>query len=96
MEREKIEGLNIWMPETVGQKLSGKIVKIDNDAQYGIQATIRQENGQEILTPSHKWLQNCLRRLSTGDNVEIEYTGDEPSKIKGQNPTKKYDVFKLK
>lgn len=96
MTREKIEGLNLWLPENVGSKLSGKVIRIDNDGQFGIQAIIRQENGQELLTPSHKWLQNCLRKISVGDEIEIEFTGEEPPKVKGQSPTKKYDVFREK
>jgi hypothetical protein len=95
MERKKIEGLNIWIAEKVGDKLKGLIKKIDNDAQFGIQDTIKMENGKEILTPSHKWLQNCLRQLKVGDLVEIEYEGEEPPKVKGQSPTKKYTVYLL-
>ena len=94
-EKEKIEGLNMWLPVKAGDSLKGVIAKIENDGQFGIQAVIKNENG-EILTPSHKWLQNCLRKLNAGDKVEITFDGEEPPKVKGQSPTKKYSVFRIK
>ena len=94
MSEEKIEGLNIWLPKETGEELKGKIVKIDIDATYGTQAIIKKTDGVEILTPSHKWLQNCLKRLNVGDNIRVVFDGDEPPKIKGQSPTKKYSVFR--
>jgi hypothetical protein len=93
--KEKIEGLNIWLPQEEKESLKGTIVKIDTDTQYGIQAQIKNEDGNVILTPSHKWLQNCLRRLVVGDTIEIVYEGDEPPKVKGQSPTKKYSVYRI-
>ena len=93
--RRKIEGLNLWVADKIGEKLKGIVKSIDNDGQFGIQATIRKLDGKDILTPSHKWLQNCLRQIKVGDSIEIEYIGEEPPKVKGQSPTKKYDVFVL-
>lgn len=95
MAKEKIEGLNIWLPESIGDKLIGIVKKIENDGQFGIQAVIKKDDGKEILTPSHKWLQNCLRQMSIGDEIEIEFTGEEAPKVKGQSPTKKYNVYRL-
>lgn len=93
--REKIEGLNIWLPSEIKEALKGEIIKIDTDTQYGIQAQIKKEDRSTVLTPSHKWLQNCLRRVNVGDTIEIIYEGDEPPKVKGQSPTKKYSVYKI-
>lgn len=95
MAKEKIEGLNIWLPQSEGEMLSGLIVKIDNAGDYGTQAVIKNKDGIELLTPSHKWLQNCLKRLNVGDSVEIKYIGEEAPKVKGQSPTKKYEVFRI-
>jgi hypothetical protein len=95
MKEEKIEGMNIWMPQKIGEQLIGKIKRIEADAQFGIQATIRQQDGIEVLTPSHRWLQNCLKRLETGNEIKIVYDGEEPPKVKGQSPTRKYSVYRL-
>lgn len=95
MAKEKIEGLNIWLPDAIGDKLIGLVKKIETDGQFGIQAVIKQDSGREILTPSHKWLQNCLRQISIGDEIEIVFEGEEPPKVKGQSPTKKYNVYRL-
>lgn len=93
--REEIFGLNIWQPAQEGDTLKGVIVAIDSDGQYGLQATIQKDSGETVLTPAHKWLQNCLRRLKIGESIEIEYKGEDQPKVKGQSPTKKYAVFKI-
>jgi hypothetical protein len=95
MKEEKIEGINIWLPKEKMENLVGEIVRIDSDAQFGSQATIKQEDGKEILTPSHRWLQNCLKRLKVGDKVKFVYDGEEISKVKGQSNTKTYSVYRL-
>ena len=94
MGKTKIEGLPIWLPENTGDKLEGEVLDLDSTGAYGLQATIKTEKG-ELTTPAHKWLQNCLRRVKTGERIEIIFTGEEPPKVKGQSPTKKYDVFRL-
>lgn len=95
MKEEKIEGINIWLPQSKSDTLVGEIKAIDIDAQFGIQALIRQVNGTEILTPSHRWLQNCLKRCKVGEKIKIVYEGDEAPKVKGQSPTKTYSVYRL-
>lgn len=92
--REEIQGLNMWTPQKENDTLKGVVTGIDNDAQYGIQASIKNLDGVTMLTPSHKWLQNCLKQFKVGDTIEIIYIGEEPPKIKGQSPTKKYKVYR--
>lgn len=95
MGEKEIKGLDIWLPEKEGEELEGTIVKVDSEGQFGLQATIKNKNGEEIMTPSHKWLQNQLRRLEAGDKVRIVFKGEEPPKVKGQSPTKVYQSFKV-
>ena len=94
MKEEKIEGINIWLPSKEGDTLVGEITRIDVDAQFGIQATVKTDKG-EVLTPSHRWLQNCLKRLDKGNKIKVVYDGEEPPKVKGQSPTKTYSVYRL-
>jgi len=95
MKEEKIEGINIWLPKEPKEVLIGKVVRIDNDGQFGIQATVRKDDGTEMLTPSHRWLQNCLKRFNSGEYIKVVYDGEEPPKVKGQSPTKIYSVYRL-
>lgn len=92
--REEIMGLNMWTPAGIDDSLIGLITAIDTDAQYGIQVSVKNKDGITMLTPSHKWLQNCLKQFKVGDNIEIVYKGEEPPKIKGQSPTKMYKVYR--
>jgi len=94
MGETEIKGLGIWMPEVKGNELKGEILKLDSDTQFGLQATLKDSKGEEVLTPSHKWLQNCMKRLAVGDKIRIVFDGEEPPKVKGQSPTKKYKVYK--
>lgn len=93
MEWKKQEGLGIWIPENEGAVLEGEIVNINSEAQYGTQYTVRTKNGDEILTPSHKVLQNRMQKAKIGTKVRIIYKGTEPPKVKGQNPTEMYEVY---
>jgi hypothetical protein len=96
MEKEQIFGLNMWTPKEPEDSLSGTVTSIDNDAQYGIQVAVKNADGVTLLTPSHKWLQNCLKQIKVGDTIQIVFKRDEPPKVKGQSPTKVYEVFRIK
>jgi len=92
MEWEKQESAGIWLPEKVGDMLVGVVVGVV-EGMYGDQHIIEQEDKSEIKTPSHKVLQNRLVKAKKGDQVKVVYAGEEPPAVKGQNPTKMYDVF---
>lgn len=95
-EWEKQEGMGIWFPSEEGDELIGEVVEINPEATYGVQYSIKKDDGEEILTPSHKVLQNRLGKIKVGDKVKIVYKGTEPPKVKGQNPTEMYEVYKEK
>jgi len=93
---EEQNPLNMWNPEKEGDKLEGKIISENKEGTYGTQYTIRTHDGNKIMTPSHKVLQNRMTLCAVGDTVMIVFEGTEPPKVKGQNPTKIYKVFKAK
>jgi hypothetical protein len=95
MKEEVIEGLNIWLPKEIGETLQGEITAIEQDAQFGIQATVKKDDGASVQTPSHKWLQNCIKVFKVKQIIKIEYLGEQPPSVKGQSPLKKYKVSRL-
>lgn len=96
---EEVGGLNIWIPETAGDELKGTIIEVQ-DNQYGKQFVIQPDGTTDakaqLLTPSHKVLQNRLSKCVKGDLVLIVYDGAQPPAVKGQNPMEMYTVFKKK
>lgn len=91
---EKLESAGIWLPESVSDELKGDVTAV-TEGLYGKQHTIKTAAG-ELRTPSHKVLQARLQSVKVGDYVEIVYKGTEPPKVKGQNPTEMYEVFRRK
>lgn len=63
-----------WTPQEVGSELKGKIMSLEEGA-YGVVATILQEDGVEINTPAHKYLQSRLKNCEVGETIKISYKG---------------------
>jgi len=94
MTWEKQELGSYWKPEAAGEEQIGVIDKIEDNEQFGKQYTIKQaETGDIVTLPSHKVLQNRLVNAIVGSKVKIVYTGEELPKVKGNNPTKMYEVY---
>lgn len=93
-EWEEIGIKDFWQPQP-GEEVQGEVVEV-MEGGYGTQYTIKKADGEEVTTPSHKVLQNRLASLKKGDKIKIEYLGEEPPSVKGNNPTKIYRVFKKK
>lgn len=91
-EWEKQESTGMWIPTEEGQELVGEVVEILTEGSYGPQWVIKTDE-EETRTPSHKVLQNRMAKAKKGDTVKIVYKGEEPPNVKGQNPTKIYEVF---
>lgn len=91
-EWEEQTGADLWLPAKEKEELVGEILD-EQEGSYGVQYTIKKEDGEEVRTPSHKVLQNRMSRVNVGDTVKIVFTGEEPAKVKGQSPMKMYDVF---
>lgn len=93
MEWIKQEGAGFWNPEKEGEELLGEVVSIDDEGEYGRKYLLKDSEGKEVWTPSHKVLQSRMAKVKAGDMVRIVYTHDEPPQVKGHHPTKMYDVF---
>lgn len=89
----KQEGAGIWLPEKEKEELEGEVTHINREGLYGVQYTIKKSDDDEVLTPSHKVLQNRMQKAKVGTKVKIVFMGTEAPKIRGQNPTSMYDVF---
>ena len=92
-EWKKQEGASIWLPEKEGDTLEGEVVSVNPEGLYGVQYTVKKSDGEQMLTPSHKVLQNRMSKAKVGTKLKIEFMGEEVNKTKGQNPTKMYDVY---
>ena len=86
---------NVWKPTNEGDKIRGTVLMISEDAQYGKQYKLALDDGSEMWTPSHKYLQNRLKDIVEGDKIGIVYDGEELPSVKGNNPTKIYRVYML-
>jgi len=90
---KKQEGPAMWLPETEGEELIGIVIDIV-EGLYGSQYLIKPIGKDEIIrTPSHKVLVNRMVEVKKDDMVKLVYLGQEPPTVKGQNPTKMYEVF---
>ena len=93
MDWEKQEGMGMWLPDKEDDELIGVVEDVLDEGAYGRQFSIKKEDGDTILTPSHKVLQSRMGKVKKGDQVKIVYKGEEPPAVKGNNPTKLYEVF---
>ena len=90
---KEVESQGIWKGKDDGDVLEGEIVEINTEGNFGTQYTIKKSDGTTISTPSHRVLQNRLNTLKKGQFVRIVYEGEEPPRLKGNNPTKLYRVY---
>ena len=93
-EYEKLEGAGIWLPDKVEEELQGEVTDI-SEGLYGLQYTVKDTSGEQ-RTPSHKVLQARLQKVKVGDTIKIVFKGTQPPKVRGQNPTSMYEVFRKK
>ena len=89
---EQKDSINFWSPIIEGETLQGVLTKIE-EGKYGKKYTILDSFDVENITPSHKVLQNLMRKTKEGDLIKIIFLGEQPPKIRGENPTKMYKVF---
>ena len=88
---EKQESTMYWNPQAPGESLKGKIAYAE-EGEYGMSYTIELDDKSLIKTPAHKVLLSRMTKAKAGDRVKITFTGEELPKVKGQNPTKMYEV----
>lgn len=90
--KEQESEMGIWLPQKENEELQGIVMEIVK-GQYGMQLTIKKNDGALIKTPSHKVLQAKLSKVEVGDLVKIVYVKQELPKVKGENGAKIYKVF---
>ena len=85
---------NAWCPYNVGDYIAGKILSINKDGRYGIEARIIEddEDQEGVLLPTHKLLQARIALLDVGDIVKITYIGTE--RMKNGRDAKSYKVVR--
>lgn len=88
---EEVKDSNFWTPEKEGDSVEGVIVMIEKD-EFGLKVTI-EKDGQKLVMPSHKVLQNKLSSCKEGDLIKVIFEKKELPKIKGHNPTNIYKVL---
>lgn len=92
MEWKKQESTAFWQPEKKGDQIEGTIVRVF-DGTYGTHFVISTTEG-EFTTPAHKVLISRMQNMKPNDTVRIIFIGEDLPKVKGQNPTKLYEVYK--
>ena len=86
-------GSPIWLPTEENEELVGVVAGIV-EGSYGLQYSIKKDDGEELRTPSHKVLVNRMAKVKEGDRVRLIYLGEQPPAVRGQNPTRLYEVYK--
>ena len=92
MAWQKQESAGIWLPTKEKEEIEGEVTAIE-EGTYGKQLTLLCASGEEFKSPSHKVLQNRAAKVKVGDKVKLVYIGEEAPTVKGNNPTKMYEVF---
>ena len=87
--------VTFWKPKEVNDQIEGLIID-KQQGNFGFGYTIEQKDKSKMVTPSHKVLQKLMAGFQIGDKVKIVLTGSEAPKVKGQNRTMLYSVFKDK
>jgi hypothetical protein len=82
----------LWLPVTKGEVLEGVVIEV-KEGLYGLQIAIENKEGVHT-TPSHKALVGRLKAFLVGDSIKIEFLGCELPKVKGQQGTRLYAVFR--
>lgn len=93
-EWEKQSNGTFWpSKETkVGEQIEGKCVSIDN-GKYGLNYSIELADKSLVITKAGKALLPRMTKVQVGTMVKIVFLGEEPPKIRGQNPMQTFDVF---
>ena len=85
---------DLWLPKVVNEKREGEVNNINEKGLYGLSVSVKQQNGDIVLLPSHKMLQGLLAQaeLRLGSYIIVTYLGTKPTKIKGQSDTTQYKL----
>lgn len=87
---KKVATGEFWKPEKEGESIEG-VLTDKWEGQYGWTASIRQDDGSVLLTPSNAFLQTLIKQVPVGDQVLITYQGVGIAKP-GQDAPKLFEV----
>lgn len=95
IEWELLESSKVfWNPKVVDECLVGEVIEITK-GRFGDRFTIKTDD-LEVQTPSHKVLQSRMVHVVVGSIVKIIYKGELAPKVRGENTTKLYEVYRKK
>ena len=98
-EEEEIEMIepasNIWLPVKEDEQVQGRIIRV-TEGQFGSMYVLELDDKTEQTLPSHRYLMPRLAMCQVGDYIKVTYTGEQPPKLRGQNPMKTYTVARIK
>lgn len=101
-EREEITRFgDIWKPKEKNEELKGVVVSTKTDEKYGFSILVKQDDGKELSTPSHKNLQGTLEsafksnKIRVNDKVAITYLGMEQVKKAKGGLTDPFNTYKV-
>lgn len=84
---------NMWIPQKEGSEVQGVIISMMQQ-QYGIQVIIEDKDHRQITLPSHKVLQSRIKDCKVGELIKVVFVKQELPKVRGQNPTNIYKIYK--
>lgn len=85
---------NIFRFENVGDNVSGTLLKKEIGQVFGNEVYhIRRGENDVVVVFSTMVMQSRMASVDEGKDVKIVFTGTQPSKIKGQQDLKLFDVF---
>jgi len=84
----------IWRPEAIGEEISGKYIRREDDVgkYHSTKYTLDTENGEKEVFGSTV-LDNKFKDIPLGYEVKIIYMGEKPS-TPPKKPFKLFQVFK--
>lgn len=91
----------IWKPQEKGEELVGEIVSKREDEKFGFSLVMKDKDGEEVSTPSHKNLSGTLKgnfesgKLKVGDKIAITYLGMRQAKKAKGGMTDPFNDYKV-
>ena len=89
---EKQESSSVWEPAK-GEELIGELIGSE-DGKFGTQYIIKRESdGESVKMGTWKVLISRMAGAKIGDIVKIVFVGEELPTVRGNKPTKIFEVF---
>lgn len=93
---ELVADSNYWKPESIGDTVTGTIVRINVNGDFGTEYTLKTDNGKEIVLPCHTILNRKLKSAKLNDYIVVTLESMKASKNKAKNDAYVYKVLRKK